>query len=107
LADEPWWLDATPEAYRKARWEQKVMAWLYRTQPDWRSEALAIGYMAREPRAIAAFERASALMREEERQNGTINFNRRYRGNASDGEDGLPRLGRLRRSAREPWARRN
>jgi hypothetical protein len=66
LADEPWWLDATPEAYRKARWEQKVMAWLNRTQPLEAARQLIWAYMVRDPWAIATFERASALMRKEE-----------------------------------------
>jgi hypothetical protein len=82
LADEPWWLDATPENYRRARWEQKVMAWLNRTQPPEAARQLIWAYMVRDPWAIATFERASELMREEERQNGAINFNRRYKGNA-------------------------
>jgi len=41
----PYWLDMTPEAMKRGRWEQKVMVWLFRTQPPERAKLVILGYM--------------------------------------------------------------
>ena len=62
MDNPPDWLDATPEAMKKALWQQKVILWLVRTQRPDRAQAVIAGYVEGNPDAISLFELASARM---------------------------------------------
>ena len=56
----PTWFDTTPEAMKRALWEQAVMRWLFRTQPRSRAVLVILGYINGRR---DVFEDASARMR--------------------------------------------
>jgi hypothetical protein len=66
MIDPPWWMNHTPEDDHRAAWQSKVIRWLLRTQPTPIVEAVLLGYLEGDARAVACFERASALMRAQE-----------------------------------------
>jgi hypothetical protein len=45
MSDIPFWIDMTPETIKRGRWEQKVMAWLIRTQSKERASLIILGYL--------------------------------------------------------------
>ena len=62
MDEPPGWFDATPEAMKKALWQQKVILYLVRTQRPDRAQAIIVGYAEGDPGAVELFELASTRL---------------------------------------------